>query len=110
MKLAVIVALVLLSPAACQRPTIDFRRVGDARSYHVILTCVDDDGDPIPNARFFIDGTFDATQSDGIHEVTLTPSDEGAWICERLSGVGGKSEPLLLAGIASYTRRVMPPL
>ena len=98
MKLTVIATLVLLSPVACQRPTLDFVRVGGDRSNNIILTCEDDDGDAIPNARFYLDGAFEAVQSDGMHEIALIPDQEGAWTCERQNGDGGRSEPLLLAG------------
>ena len=90
---------VLLSPATCQRPTLDFVRIGGPTSNSVTLTCEDDDGDPILNARFYNDGEFNATQSDGVHEVTLTPGEEGPWTCDRMNGEGGQSEELILLGM-----------
>ena len=93
---------VLLCPAAGQsRPRLDFVRNGGPTSNTIVLMCEDNEGDPIPNANFYNNGTFEATQSDGMHDVTLTPEGEGAWTCQRSNGSGGLSEPLLLAG--SYT-------
>ena len=73
-------------------------------SNNVMLTC-EDDGDPIPNAQFYNDGVWDATQSDGMHKVTLTPGEEGSWTCERMNGDGGQSEGLTLLGMSRQFRR-----
>ena len=100
---------VLFSPAACQRPSLEFVRIGGPTSNNVVLTCEDDGGAAIPNAKFYSGEELQATQSNGTYEVTLTPEQEGSWTC--VNGTGGRSEELILVGMPrqfpySYRRSI----